>query len=161
MQVWENFHSSTPTDYKGDEPESRLEIKNKSKFLIKTSHFTLSGHLYQNHRLRTPVTDITTWLDVVHFHKTRLLDTRSIFRTRSRTSNIEFFAKIITSFVFNYFRKELHLRKASSKRSFIKLYIWMGSEYTFGQGSDTIVLMEIMHTIHNSKFVNTANFNVL
>ena len=37
----------------------------------------------------------------------------------------------------------------------------MGSEYTFGQGSDTIVLMELMHTIHNSKFVNTANFNVL
>ena len=29
MQVWENFYSSTPTDYSGDEPESRLEIKKK------------------------------------------------------------------------------------------------------------------------------------
>ena len=63
------------------------------------SHFTLSGHLYQNHGLQTPVTDISTWLDVLHLYKTRLLDTRSIFRTQSRTSNMELFAKIINSFV--------------------------------------------------------------
>ena len=42
----------------------------------------------------------------------------------------------------------------------------MGFEYAFGQGSDTALLMEIMHTeimeiIQNSKSVNTANFNVL
>ena len=156
MQVWENFYSSTPTDYSGDEPESRLEIKkkNKPKFLIKMSHFTLSGNLYRSDGPRTPVIDIDTWVDVVHLHETRLLDTKSIFRTQSPIldikSNMELFAKIINSYVsWTIFAK-----------SFV-LDIRIGSEYAFGQGSDTTVLTEIIFIVHNSKFVSNANLNVL
>ena len=63
---------------------------------------------------------------------------------------MELFAKIINSYVsWTIFAK-----------SFV-LDIRIGSEYAFGQGSDTTVLTEIIFIVHNSKFVSNANLNVL